>query len=107
MYCYVNIDHGEISICSFSIKNLLKKELVLSKVKTSVSLPTGPQRLGLEFLVKRTIVFLLALEMIWIGPVSFPIENNEFVAKDAISKKLVFRQRFCNVGNFSSIFLQT
>ena len=94
MYCYVNIDHGEISICSFSIKNLLKKELVLSKVKTSVSLPTGPQRLGLEFLVKRINVLLLALEIICIGPVSFPTENRAFLASEPISKKLVFKQRF-------------
>jgi hypothetical protein len=107
MYSYVNIDHCEIAFIVFSSKSLLKKILVLSKVKVSVSLPTGPQRLGLEFSVKRTIVFLSALEIICIGPVSFPMENNEFVAKDAISKKLVCKQRFFALGKFSSIFLQT
>ena len=107
MYCYVNIDHCEIALIVFSSKNLLKKKLVLSKVKVSVSFPTGPQRLGLECLVNKTIVFLLALEIICIGPVSFPIENKELVANDAISKKLVFKQRFFTLGKFFSIFLQT
>ena len=86
MYCYVNIDHGEITFIIFSSTSSLKDPLVLSKFKVSVNLPIGPQRWGSEFLVKRTIVFLFALEIIWIGPVSFPIENNELVAKDAISK---------------------
>ena len=107
MYCYVNIDHCEIALIVFSSKNLLKKKLVLSKAKVSVSFPTGTQRLGLECLVNKTIVFLLALEIICIGPVSFPIENKELVANDAISKKLVFKQRFFTLGKFSSIFLQT
>ncbi len=86
MYCYVNIDHGEIAFIVFFNTSLLKVLLVFSKVKISVSLPIGPQSLGLEFLVKRTMVLLLALEIIWMGPVSFPMENNELVAKDAMSK---------------------
>ena len=63
MYCYVNIDHGEIAFIVFSSKSLLKNLLVLSKVKISVSLPIGPQRLGLEFLVKRTMFFCLLLKL--------------------------------------------
>ena len=69
MYCHVNIDHYEIAFIVFSKTSWLKNVLLLSKVKISVSLPIGPQRLGLEFLVKRTIVFLLALEIIWIGQI--------------------------------------
>ena len=86
MYCHVNIDHVEIALIVFSSKRLSKNLLVLSKVRISVSLPIGPQRLGLEFLVKRTNVLLFALEIICIGPVSFPMETNELVAKDAMSK---------------------
>ena len=41
-----------------------KDQLSFSKVKVSVNLPIGPQRWGSEFLVKRTIVFLFALEII-------------------------------------------
>ena len=61
-----------------------KKSLLLWYLKISTFLPVGLQSVGSENLVKKTSVFLFALAIICIGPVSFPTEKKLCFAKKKI-----------------------
>ena len=61
-----------------------KSLLLLSYLKISTFLPVGLQSVGSENLVKKTSVFLFALAIICIGPVSFPTDRKLCLAKEKI-----------------------
>ena len=94
MYCYVNIHSHEIANLVFFRTVSSNEDSSPKKLRDSTFSPTGQHKSGLEFLVKRINVLLFALEIICIGPVSFPTEKRAFFASEPISKKLVFKQRF-------------
>ena len=60
----------------------------------STSIPVGLQSLGLENLVKKTIVLLLPLAIMCIGPVSFPTDIELCFAKKNIWPIEVIVHRF-------------
>ena len=87
MFYYVNIHSHEIANFVFSRTVFSNADSSPKKLKDSTFSPTGQHKSGLEFLVNKINVFLFALEIICIGPVSFPTANKDFLANEPISKK--------------------